>query len=180
MKPILKADLLNSLEQRVEQHLQLTTAQLQNLEPERLLRPAPDGGWSIAQCLEHLNSYGRYYLPEIDKGLRQAKPTEKNTFASSWLGNYFTRMMEPGPKKYKAPKDHRPAPALDTAAVIATFVEQQEALLAYLRRARQIDMEKIRIPISIARWIKLKLGDVFRFLVAHNERHMQQALRHLK
>ncbi|WP_118951793.1 DinB family protein [Taibaiella helva] len=180
MKPILKSDLLHSLEQRVEQHLQITTARLQNLKPEQLLQPAPDGGWSIAQCLEHLNSYGRYYLPEIEKGLSRARPVTADTFTSTWLGNYFTRMMEPGAKKYKAPKDHRPAPDLDAVAVIATFIEQQETLLAYLRQAGAADMDKVRIPISIARWIRLKLGDVFRFLVAHNERHMQQALRLLK
>ncbi|WP_118973026.1 DinB family protein [Taibaiella koreensis] len=179
MKPTKKTALLQRLEQRVEQHLLTTTAQLQNLETKRLLQQRQDGGWSIAQCLEHLNSYGRYYLPAIEKGLRQAAPATKDTFTSTWLGDYFTRMMEPGVKKYKAPKDHRPAPELDAATVVATFIGQQETLLACLRKAQEIDMDKVRIPISIARWIKLKLGDVFRFVVAHDERHIQQALRQL-
>lgn len=182
MKPTGKAALLRQLESRVEQHLQTITSRIQNLDQEVLLKPAAGGGWSIAQCLEHLNSYGRYYLPEIEAGLAGAKPdaTAAATFTSTWLGNYFTHMMEPGVKKYKAPKDHRPAATLDATAVVATFIEQQELLLQYLRRSEQVNLDKIRVPVSIARWIRLKLGDVFRFLIAHNERHIQQALRHLQ
>jgi hypothetical protein len=59
--------------------------------------------------------------------------------------------------------------------VIAEFIEQQEKSLALLRKAKRVDLNKIRVPISIAKFIKLKLGDTFLFLVAHNYRHILQA-----
>lgn len=182
METIQKVQLLDTLENRVESHLQQAIYQFQNMNEHDLLRPALDGGWSIAQCLEHLNSYGHYYLPKIREGLQKNHPVPpKNDFKSSWLGHYFIQMMEPntGKKKYKAFKGHIPAPELDAYAVVADFIQQQETLLGLLRKARSTDLNAVKIPISIARLIKLKLGDVFQFIIAHNERHVQQALRNL-
>ena len=50
-------------------------------------------------------------------------------------------------------------------------------MLLLLHQARRINLAKIRIPISIATYIRLKLGDVFMFLIAHNIRHIKQAER---
>ncbi|WP_428659514.1 DinB family protein [Runella sp.] len=183
MKTQHKGQLLDTLENRVEGHLQQAIRQFQNMPESDLLQPAVNGGWSIAQCLEHLNSYGHYYLPKIQEGLaKKAHLAPKETFKSSWLGNYFIQMMEPetGKKKYKAFKGHIPDSKLDAYAVVAEFIQQQETLLNYLQQARSTDMNAVRIPISIARFITLKLGDVFQFIIAHNERHIQQAMRNVE
>ena len=89
--------------------------------------------------------------------------------------------MNPGPqmKKYKAFKNHVPPAELDPGRIVAEFILKQEQLASYLKLARQSDMNRIRIPISIMSWIKLKLGDVFQFIIAHNERHIRQAKRNL-
>lgn len=178
MKAISRVKLLSSLEKDTEAHVTQAVHIFQNLPEEQLLKQPANGGWSIAQCLEHLNSYGRYYLPAIGKGLAKPAGSPANeVFVSTWLGNYFTKMMQPGAKtkKYKSPKDHMPAAGLDAYAVVSEFIRQQEQLLVYLRMSREADINAILIPISISRFIKLKLGDTFRFLIAHNERHMQQA-----
>ena len=182
MKPTNKTRFLDRLEGRVEQHIMEAVSHFQNLPESVLLEPAKDGGWSIAQCLDHLNGYGDYYLPQIKKGLDRAKSYPfKSTFKSSWLGSYFTRMMEPetGKRKMKAFKNHIPSSHLDAHAVVAAFIQQQETLLQYLKQAGEADLNKIRIPLSIAKFVKLNLGDVFQFLIAHNERHIRQAKRNI-
>jgi hypothetical protein len=40
--------------------------------------------------------------------------------------------------------------------------------------ALSTDMGKLRLPISISKLIKLKAGDTFRFLIAHQQRHFVQ------
>ncbi len=182
MNTVPKTILLDQFESRIEGHLKTVTSSFQNLNAQDLLKPATNGGWSIAQCLEHLNSYGRYYLPAIQKSLKGSEDAVTPVFKSSWLGSYFTRMMEPGAKTrpLKSPQEHRPSAQLNAAGVIAEFIEQQELLLTLVRTSVTKDMNRIRIPISISKWIRLKLGDVFAFLIAHNERHIQQALRNLK
>lgn len=182
MESIQKSVLLDRLEKRVELHLHEAVTVFQNLPEKVLLKPSTSGGWSIAQCLEHLNTYGHYYLPEIRKGLEKQKgQPSSEVFTSTWFGSYFTRMMEPetGKKKYKAFKNHIPLSDLNAFAVVAEFIEQQELLLEYIRDSRAIDLDRVKIPISIFRWVKLKLGDVFQFLIAHNERHLVQAKRNL-
>ena len=173
--------LLQHIEDRVESHIQITIKQFQNLPEEILLRPSATGGWSIAQCLEHLNSYGDFYLPEISKALQNKNhlPSSK-IFRSGWFGAYFIKMMEPGNgKKMKAFKAHIPPPDLSGAHVVARFLAQQEEMLGYLRKAPTVDLEKVRIPISISKLIKLKLGHVFQFCTAHDARHIAQAQRNL-
>lgn len=174
------AQLVDMLEDLVESHVSDAVKIFQNLSAEELLKPAIDGGWSIAQCLWHLNSYGDYYLPKIKSGLAKNYPANPD-FKSTWLGSYFTRIMKPGAqmKKYKAFKNHIPPVELEADKVVAEFILQQEQLLSYLKLARNTDMNRIRIPISILSWMKLKLGDVFQFIIAHDERHLQQAKRNL-
>jgi hypothetical protein len=132
----------------------------------------------VAQVLEHLNSYGRYYLPAIEKSLTVDKKY-KQLFTPGWLGNYFTNIMKPGidgkiGSKMNAPKNHRPAAGLAAKPVVDNFLEQQQRLLELLEQAKQKDIGAIRTPISISRFIKLKVGDTFRFFVAHEQRHFLQ------
>lgn len=181
MKSVDKQQLVNTLEAAVNSHLQQALA-FKELDNEVLLRPSATGGWSIAQCLEHLNRYGNYYLPAIKQQLQKSKGgSSSNTFTPSWLGNYFTKMMEPatGTKKIKAFKAYIPPAGLDAQVVIVKFTGQQQTLLNLLQQSRQADLNKVKIPISISKILRLRLGDVLRFVVAHDERHLQQAARNV-
>lgn len=174
--------LLNQLENQVENHLQQAIQKYQNLSNELLLKPSSSGGWSIAQCLGHLNSYGVYYLPLFEKGLAESQDDlSVETIKSTWLGKLAIDSMNPekGKKKFKAMKGHVPERALDAKAVVAEFINQQERLLQILRIAKNKHIQKIKIPISIAKFLKLHLGDAIQFLIIHNERHIQQANRNL-
>ncbi|AWO01724.1 DinB family protein [Chitinophaga alhagiae] len=151
-----------------------------------LSQPAP-GGWSVIQCLDHLNSYGLYYLPQLEAALGKGEQLglpAKPAFKSGWFGNYFTNMMQPRPdgalkSKMNAPKGHRPVPQPAAAQVLDEFAAQQQRLLQLLQRAGQTDIGRLRVPTSLTRLIKLSAGDTFRFLIAHEQRHMLQALRAL-
>lgn len=179
--PVKTSDLIGALEAQVEMQLQQAIRVYQNMDERILLEPAANGGWSIAQCLWHLNSYGHFYLPHIASGLEKSPDAGDSQFKSSWLGAYFTKMMQPGQggKKYKAFKDHVPPVKPDAYTVVAEFIAQLELLLSYLKQAERKDLNSIKLPISISKWVKLKLGDVFQFIIAHNERHMQQANRNI-
>lgn len=173
---------LNQLENQVESHLQQAIQNYQNLSDEILLKPSSSGGWSIAQCLEHLNTYGDYYLPLFEKGLATSQDNlTAETLKSTWLGKLAIDSMNPekGKKKFNAMKGHIPEAALDAKGVVAEFINQQEQLLQILRMAKNKRIQPIKIPISIAKFLKLNLGDAMQFLIIHNERHIQQANRNL-
>lgn len=174
-------ELLNKLTTDVQTIL-MTVETIRTLDNIILNKQPAPGKWSAAQIIEHLNSYNRYYLPEMEKALNGAR--SKNIkfvpkFKAGWFGNYFTNMMLPKAdgkiaNKMNAPKDHVPVPDLDAEKVIAEFVAGQQKLLQQLQAAAKTDMGKLKVPISISRFIKLKLGDTFRFLIAHQQRHFVQ------
>jgi hypothetical protein len=177
--------LIAKLQQQTETILNIAVQQWQMTNPSVFKQQAAEGAWSAMQCLGHLNAYGNYYLPAIEKAIKEAKEQNKprsETFTPGWLGNYFTNLMMPNEngvpsKKMKAPKNYTTNNEGDSDCTIAKFIDQQEEMLQLLEEAKYIDLNTIKIPISIAKFIKLKLGDVFMFLIAHNIRHVKQAER---
>ncbi|MBP6828383.1 MAG: DinB family protein, partial [Saprospiraceae bacterium] len=83
------AQLLEHLTGQTEEFLRKAVSEWQMLPPEVLsAKPSPEK-WSAAQCLEHLNIYGRHYLPEIEKAIGRAKQRSSRpsaTFYPGWLG----------------------------------------------------------------------------------------------
>ena len=70
----------------IEDLIQRTQAHLNQAEQFRLLnlsqlnrQPAPQS-WSILECLEHLNRYGNFYLPEIDRQIQKGAKVSNQTF----------------------------------------------------------------------------------------------------
>lgn len=140
-----------------------------------------EGEWCILECLEHLNLYGDFYLPEIEMQMMTADRNQSGRpFRSGWLGNYFAELMrvkEGKVKKMKSPKDKNPAlsPVKLPITVLNRFQKQQDTLLHLLEKCRNLDLVNTKCSISLSPYIKLRLGDTLRFYVYHIERHVIQA-----
>lgn len=133
--------------------------------------------WSILECLEHLNLYGDFYIPEIKKRIATAQAEPKANFHSGILGDYFAKSMLPKEKlnKMKTFRDKNPMGSNLDKSTIERFLLQQEQLLSLLNQSRDIDLNRTKTAISISKLIKLKIGDTFRVVIYHNERHLVQA-----
>lgn len=64
-----------------------------------------------------------------------------------------------------------------TKEVLTVFLNQQQTMLKLLNQARSISLNKTKTSISISKLIKLKLGDTFRVVIYHNQRHLMQAFK---
>lgn len=183
MREIDHTQFINQLENEIENQLKEVLTVFQNLPESILLQPSATGGWSIAQCFEHLNTYAEFYLPRIKKSLAQSTALSTPTlFKHTWLGDYFIKMMdiEKSKKKYKAIKRHHPNRIDSPHSVISTFIGHTESLLMMLKEANSKDLRKIYIGTSISSLIKLNMGDAILFVLTHNRRHIIQAKRNLK
>ena len=138
----------------------------------------PDS-WSMLECIEHLNLYGDFYLPEIERQLLKAKRAEMvHDFKPGLIGNYFANLMKVNNgkmKKMQSPKDKNPSNSKLSITSIDRFLKQQELLKSLLMEGRNCDLMKIKTGISLTKLIRLQLGDTFRFFVYHIERHVYQA-----
>ncbi len=144
-------------------------------------RTEPDS-WNVLECIEHLNYYGNFYLPEIEKRIGRSKYEPEKIFKSGVFGNYFAKMMLPKEKlkKIKTFRNQDPKGKILNKEVIDRFLDQQQKLLELLKKAKKVSLTRTKTSISISKWIKLRLGDTFRVVVYHNERHILQANNVLK
>lgn len=132
--------------------------------------------WSILECLEHLNLYGKFYLPEIERKIKNTNTKYEIEFKSGFLGGYFAKSMLPKEKlsEMKTFKNKNPLNAKLDKSVIDQFINQQIKLLDLLNQSKNISLNKVKIQTSISSLIKLKLGDTFQFFINHNIRHLNQ------
>lgn len=143
------------------------------------------GQWSVVQVLEHLNAYNRHYLPALEKELAVVTYDANAWFSSGYWGEKFTKMMKPKnvyeiKNKMKTQKAYSFPNSLNVDAVLKEFIQGQDKLLQLLELSKGRDLAKIHIPITLTKLIKLRLGDTFRFLIAHEQRHLIQARNTLK
>lgn len=149
---------------------------LKGYDLSKLTRREDPVSWNILECLEHLNLYGNFYLPEIEEKIKNSNTKNEMQFRSGFIGNYFANSMLPKEKfkKMKTFKDKNPLNSNLTKEVIDEFLNQQIKLLDLLNKSRNVSLNKVKISISITTLIKLKLGDTFRFYINHMIRHMKQ------
>ncbi len=170
--------LLYQLGQQTQNHIQRSKEFL--ALPDTILNlKVSDKSWSILECLEHLNLYAEYYLPEIEYRMIGNNTSTQTYFRSGIIGDYFVKSMLPKGqlKPMKTAADKNPAGSILDRGVVKRFILKEERLLTLLDRASKVSLTKTRTSISVSRLIKLRLGDTLRFVVAHNERHLQQAER---
>lgn len=178
---IASTQLIEDLQKRTLQLLQ-EAQHLQKLPKEALNWKASPDSWSILECLEHLNLYGDFYLPTFREKISSSNYPAVPLFSSGLLGNYFATSMLPKEKlnKMKTFQDKNPAGNTLTIETVARFISQQQQLLEVLELAARVNLNKVKVPITITTLLRLRLGDTLRFVIYHNQRHLQQAERVLQ
>jgi len=168
--------LINDLIQQTQSNLHKVEG-FKQLNETILNHKTSPTSWSVLECVEHLNRYGDFYLPEIQRRINASTHPNTETFKSSWLGNYFAKSMLPKEKlnKMKTFKSMDPAGSDLNKNVLNRFIAQQNTLLDLLEAARKVSLTKTKTGISITPWLKLRLGDTFRVVIYHNLRHVLQA-----
>lgn len=166
------------LEKQIEEQMKLVIGSFQNMPENELLLQPNTNAWSISQCIQHLNSYGEYYLPllEVEKNKR-GKSAPTANYSTSWIGDYFVKMIDykQSSKKLKSINRHLPNSRTSPHTIISTHLTQQETLLTYVREFHNMDLSKRTIPTSLSSLIKLNIIDTLRFLITHTSRHINQA-----
>lgn len=139
-------------------------------------KKAPES-WSVLECIEHLNRYGDFYIPEITQKIENAKHNNTEVFKSNWLGKYFSKSVayNESLNKMKTFKSMNPVNSKLNIQTLEKFIARQHQIIDLLNKAKLVSLDKTKTAISISKLIKLKLGDTFRVLIFHNERHIKQA-----
>lgn len=170
--------LLEELTTFTQQHLE-AIREFQQQSDEILNQKSSPKSWNALECVEHLIRYGKFYLPEINERIKASKTSPSSEFKTGWLGNYFAKSMLPKEKlnKMKTFAPMNPISSDVKKNVLDVFEQQLTTMLTLLHDAEKVNLTKVKTSISISPFVKLRLGDTFRVVIYHNERHIQQAKR---
>ncbi|MGB0850352.1 MAG: DinB family protein [Bacteroidia bacterium] len=151
----------------------------QSLSDNELNYKSSSESWSVLECIDHLNRYGNFYIPEISSSIKSSKHGAESNFKSGVLGNYFASSMLPKEdlNKMKTFKSMNPIGSSLNNTVLKTFIEHQNKILDLLNESRNVSLTTNKTAISISKWIRLRLGDTLRVVIYHNLRHIEQAER---
>ncbi|WP_066506504.1 DinB family protein [Rufibacter sp. DG15C] len=162
------------------QHIKITAqTEFSSLEAAALNFKPQAGSWSILECLEHLNRYSRFYLPAFAKAISHAPASASaQVVRYSWFGKKSLEMVNPeSAKKHKTIARMNPQNSQLTKAVLDEFLQHQDTLLQLLKESTSVDLNRKVVPVEFFQLLKLRLGEALEFVVLHEQRHLQQALR---
>jgi hypothetical protein len=79
-------------------------------------------------------------------------------------------------RKFQSPKNYNPIvhPEIVSDNELIIFEKKQLELIDIIEKSKTVNIQRVKIPISISKFIRLKLGDALLFVIYHNERHLQQ------
>ncbi|MCD8401920.1 DinB family protein [Tenacibaculum finnmarkense] len=169
-------ELLSELKQIVVSHINYAES-LKNTTTEDLQYKKTAKSWSVLECLEHLNLYAEFYNNEIRKRIEKSKYQKSTVFKSGYLGNKFALDMLPkeGMKTMNTFKSKNPIYSkLDEKVVLERFIMLQKELLQLLELSEDKNLTKVKTSTTLP-ILKFRLGDTFRFVINHNQRHIIQA-----
>lgn len=149
------------------------------LSRDRFNRPPKPGGWSVGQCLDHLNEAGRLLVPRLEGAVEAAThhtpPVGTPRLGLfdrffAWLNGPDGWLNMPSPGSYKPASD-----VLDPAHTIHTFQALQEELAACAEALDGLDWPARKVISPANRFLRLSAGGWLEATLAHERRHLRQA-----
>jgi hypothetical protein len=157
------------------------------LDTETFNRRPAGGGWSVAECLDHLNASARLQLPRLTEAMEDARArglmaTDRTRDGRSWIGRFVAWSQEPPYRiRMKTFEELEPdTRRLEPDDVLDEFQALHEELIVRINEAITLDQRRIRIRSTLNARLRLTLADWFAFLAAHGRRHLWQADQTLK
>lgn len=157
------------------------------LEAEELnMRPA-SGGWSILQCIEHINLTNHLYLKTFAQAVERSTDFTHadDPYKMGMWGKLMTKAMKPKGNrikwKMKTFPSLQPLNVKDPKArlvehvVFEKFNEDMDALVKLIPEIQKLPWKKTRIQTALGKSVKIRIGDAIAFILAHTERHILQA-----
>lgn len=141
-------------------------------------RPTPET-WSIAQNIDHLIAINATYFPILAKlkaGTYETTFLAKIGFAVSFLGKTVLNAVQPDRRKrIKTFPIWEPTTDQIAGDILGKFKEHQLELKRQIETSRDCIKEGAIISSPANRNIVYKLETAFEIIIAHEQRHLEQA-----
>jgi hypothetical protein len=175
MLPVELTSLLDQID-ACERH---AGALVRDMSDNSVNRQPPGGGWSVAECLEHLVLMNDFYLRGWQQAVEEAAALELGPFRGlrpTPVGRWFVKSMEPPVRmKAKAIAQVTPSARFDRDTILARYKASHEGYRHLVRSAAGVDANRIVRPNAIVKQVRMRLSTVLMVVPAHDRRHLWQA-----
>ncbi|MEO0340622.1 MAG: DinB family protein [Bacteroidota bacterium] len=163
----------------VDQRTQQFQAHFATLNAEQLnWKPNPET-WSIAQNIDHLIVINSTYFPVIDQliaGTYRAPFIARIGFMVRLMGDAILKGSSADrSRKIKTFPIWEPASSKLSGDILNQFVDHQKKLKAYILKSAPLVGQAVVISSPANKNIVYSLAKAFDIIVAHEERHLEQA-----
>lgn len=172
--------LIDRLESDLRALLQQVRTDIAPLEEAALqFRPAPER-WNILENFAHLNVFADMYLPRIEQAIHRAKARKwgpGQSVSYTFMGRLDVRRddLSNGKKRRTRKRYDFACQPLDKG-VVKNFIIQCERVLRNLQLAREVDLNKAKVPRGPSGFWAYTLGNTFEWWVVHAQRHVAQMM----
>ena len=170
---------LKGLENDIDEVVEDSRRSFSHLTEDQFNWKPNSNEWSVAQCFEHMRMNGISILPALEKALRENTPSEdcaEKSYKHGFLGKRAIRIISPeSTRKFKTTKNFSPEMSNYRLSAIEDFVSLQETLKNCVTRSSSYNIEKIMVAMPAFRIFRLRMGDMLKFVIAHEQRHVKQA-----
>ena len=143
-------------------------------------KPSPES-WSIAQCLEHLIIADSAYFPDlknISEGRFKMDLWQKYSPFTRLCGRLMKdQLQEQVKKKMIAPKKIQPKKSDKNLSIVDDYYKDLDTFLDLISNCKNADIDKTIITSPTIRIVTYSLRDALSFLIQHEHRHLNQAIR---
>ena len=151
--------------------------------PDNKLNWKPsDKKWSVLEVVSHLNRVYEIYLDNFEAAISSAPKLTSDQaldYQASILGRLSIYAMKPKGKKrrfkMKTFDFFNPISEPDKKHVtLDLFLKNKEIFNELIRQARSKNLKNIKMPTALGEKMKFYVPECFRFILAHEERHVVQ------
>lgn len=155
---------------------------IEGINAQTLNTPEDVNKWSMLQCLKHLSFAVEVYNKNVENAFLTGKyNSPADSFKSHWKGDMFTKMISPKDdgtiKPMKTFKSMNPTVVMDAEPTLYEFFTLHQKFADLIEESRSFDLNKVKVNTALGPMVKLRLGDAFRFIIGHAERHLMQLKR---
>ena len=174
-----KADVAQQTQRKIDE-ANHQVRQLQQ-QPADALRHCPrPNAWSALDCVEHMNLFYDDYLPRVEAAVRGGTASSTSTYTPGFFRKMMIDSLRPqqGKRRMKIKTFKKMTPKTDdkpAEPVFTAFFKHHAHLEELLTQATSLNWNKAKVASAIGPILRFKLGDCFRLLLAHTERHLLQA-----
>ena len=138
--------------------------------------------WSVGECIVHLNTIAKAYLPEFEGAIEAGLPDGQGPYTYGLLARLFTNAVRPGSRPLPTGGPMNPSKGgtvseVDKARAMASFDSYTGRYITLCESLEGRNYASVKIRSPFLAMLRLPLGAFVDAMGLHAIRHVQQAER---